>query len=199
LRLGPDPRVALQYIDKLGLYSTIFANHRDDVEVDTSSWSLAYNDLDRLLRTADDDEISKSMRHVRDILIRDAQETYYAWFVAIFSPWAAVPARPQGKADKKGLSPRVAEVARDSLKLDNKTVSVLSDAATYFREISDLKASLIAGSIPGTDREIRQHVGLSLRSWKKDWRMCVIMGILREIMVGAEFPRGKPNNDLNLL
>ncbi|KAL1969757.1 hypothetical protein VTN77DRAFT_8310 [Rasamsonia byssochlamydoides] len=186
---GPDPRVALNYIDKLGLYSTIFANHRDEVGVDTSSWSLAYNALDRVLNTPDDDEIASATRHVRDLLVRDASEKYYAWVVTAFSPWASVPARPQEKGEKKPPPPRAAEVSRDSLKSDNKTMGILSDAATHFRAVSDLKASFIAGSIPGTGSEIRQHMGLSIRSWKKDWRMCVIMGILQEIMGGAEFPR----------
>lgn len=185
----------MEYIDKLSLYSTIFANHRDKVEVDTSSWSLAYNSLERLLKIPDDDdEIASAARRVRDILVRDATERYQAWLVAAFLPWAPVPSHEQQQPGKKPPPARAAEIARDSLRSDNKTMNVLSDAATHFRAVGDLKTSFIAGSIPGTGTEIRLHVGLSIRSWKKDWRMCVLASILHEIAGGAEFQRGKPSS-----
>jgi hypothetical protein len=182
----------LNYIDRLSLFSTIFANHRDDVDVNTSSWSLAYTSLDRITNApGGGDELSPATNRVRDILLREELETYHAWVVATFSPWAIVPARQQGKSDKQPAPPRVAEVARDSLRLDNKTVSILKDAATHFRDVSDLKTSVVSGSIAGTKPEVRQHVGLAVRSWKKDWRMCVIMALLQEIMAGGGFSKGK--------
>lgn len=131
------------------------------------------------------------MNRVRSILIRDKSEAYYAWVIAAFSPWATVPARKPAKANAKPNPPRVAEVARDSLRADNKTVTILSDAVTHSGTITDVKGSFLAGNLPGTDREIRQQIGLHIRSWKKDWRLCILLSILLEIMKGGEFSTGK--------
>lgn len=183
----------MSYIDYLSLYSTIFANHRDDAYVNTESWSLAYASLERITNPpGSGDELSLATNRVRDTLLRDPLETCHAWYVASFSPWATVPARQWQIFQKQPVPPRVAEVARDSLRLENKTVSILKDAATHFRSVSDLKSSVISGSLLGTKPEIRQHVGLTIRSWKNDWRMCVVMALLQEIMAQDNFSQGKP-------
>ncbi|KAL2011289.1 hypothetical protein VTN00DRAFT_4007 [Thermoascus crustaceus] len=186
---GPDPREALETIDRLGLYSTIFANHQDDAGVDTSSWSLAYNALERIMNppASDADDLGAAINRVHSILIRDKSEAYYAWVIAAFSPWATVPARKPAKANARPNPPRVGQVARDSLRADNKTVTILSDAVTHSGTITDVKGSFLVGNLPGTDREIRRQIGLHIRSWKKDWRLCILLSILLEIMKGGEF------------
>lgn len=186
---GPDPRTALEYIEKLGLYSVIFANQQDDAEVNVASWSRAYNALDRILRSSDrSHEHPSNAECIRRNLIRDESEKGQAWYVAAFAPWALVPIRePRSKNEKPPPMARTAEVARDNLRVDNKTVSYLKDAATHFEELGSLKISVISNSIPGTAGEVRQHVGLKIRSWKKDWRMVAIMALLQEIMAGAEY------------
>lgn len=83
------------------------------------------------------------------------------------------------------------EVARDSLRADNKTASILTDAANSAAQIIETKGSLLTGSIPGTDAEVRQLIGLRIREWRKDWRLCVVMSILLEIMKGRSFDEGK--------
>ncbi|CRG83671.1 hypothetical protein PISL3812_01026 [Talaromyces islandicus] len=186
---GPNPATALRHIDTLSLYSTIFANLKDEVQADTSSWSLVYDGFDRIAHPADNaDDLCQKTKHVHDILLRDETDTYHAWIVAAFSPWALVPARHvKSKAEKPPVVARAAEVARDNLRSDNKTICILKDSVGYFRELKSLKDSFIAGEIPGTKSEIRQRVGLSIRSWKKDWRMVAVMALLQEIMAGAEF------------
>lgn len=185
----------MNYIDYLSLYSTIFANHRDDVNVDTKSWSLAYASLERITNPPDggDALLLATSNHVRDTLLREPLDTYHAWYVAAFSPWATVPVRQPEKSQKQPIPPRVAEVARDSLRLENKIVSILKDATTNYRAVTDLKNSIISGSLTGTKAEIRLHVGWTVRSWKKDWRMCVVMALLQEIMAQDNFSKGKPS------
>lgn len=183
----------MHFIDRLQLYPTIFANHQDDVGVDTSSWSLAYNSLQKILHPPKDSgEITAVIERVRSLLIRDSPETYYAWIIAAFAPWSTVPGRlPKPAAKAKPLPPRTAEVARDSLRADNKTIVILKCASINASSIIDTKSSLLENRLGGTAAEIRQQIGLLIISWNKDWRLCVLLCILQEIMNGGEFSKGK--------
>ncbi|KAL2864486.1 tRNA adenylyltransferase [Aspergillus lucknowensis] len=179
---GPDPRHALHIIDRLNLYPTIFANHQDDVLAETSSWSLAYNALHRLFSPDESDAIQR----VRASLVLGPLEKYLAWMIAALAPWSVVPSRVQAKSAKR-LPPRVTEVARDSLRADNRTAAVLGQAASHWRSIIDAKTALTEGRMQGTPATIRQQVGLHIRSWSKDWRLCAILSLLLEIMQGGDF------------
>ncbi|KAH2346194.1 hypothetical protein KXW30_008624 [Aspergillus fumigatus] len=181
---GPDPRGALQLIDRLGLYHTIFANHQDDVSADTSTWSLAYNALESLLHP--EGPSKTALENVRDFLMRSPLESYHAWMIAALTPWSSVPQRVAQGPKAKPLPPRAAEVARDSLRSDNKLTSVLGDASASWRSIIDVKSSLLEGRMNGTTPEVRQQIGLYIKSWKKDWRLCIVLAILQEVMRGAE-------------
>lgn len=190
---GPDPRGALHIIDRLGLYPTVFANHQDDASVDTSSWYLAYNSLEKLLhaKAGDKENSGAVVEHVRNKLIRNADEAYYAWVIAMFAPWTTVPGRIAKGSKAKPLPPRAAEVARDSLRSDNRTTTLLSIASNNFENIISIKSSLLDNSISGTPAEVRQKIGLRIRSWKKDYRLCMVLAILQEIMRGGNFLQGK--------
>ncbi|GES60029.1 poly(A) polymerase [Aspergillus terreus] len=159
---GPDPRGALHFIDRLGLYPTIFTNYQDDVRCNTASWPLAYDAMERLLRD-------------------DAEAT------TLCPPWSNIPTRVMEGPKAKPLPPRPAEVARDSLRSDNKTVTLLGDAAKSWENIIDVKSSLLKGAMGGTSAEVRQQIGLCLRAWKKDWRLCMVLSALQEVMQGGEF------------
>ncbi|TQB76719.1 CCA tRNA nucleotidyltransferase, mitochondrial [Monascus purpureus] len=186
---GPDPRGALHIIDRLGLYPTVFANHQDSVSVDTSSWSLAYDSLEKLLhaKAGDKENSGAVVEHVRNKLIRNADEAYYAWVIAMFAPWTTVPGRIAKGPKAKPLPPRAAEVARDSLRSDNRTTTLLSIASNNFEDIISIKSSLLDNSISGISAEVRQKIGLRIRSWKKDYRLCMVLAILQEIMRGENF------------
>lgn len=195
---GPDPRRSLHLIDRLGLYPTIFANHQDDVGVNTSAWHFAYDTLHRMLHPpeADGEELLDRIARVRNTLIRDAAETYYAWIVAAFAPWSFVPDRPAIGPKFKPQLPRAAEVARDSLRSDNKTVSILRDVATFAPDVIDTKSSLVHGTLPGNAAEIRQLIGMRIRTWNKEWRLCTLLAMLQEVMEGRDFSNGKPSAGL---
>ncbi|KAL4769036.1 hypothetical protein BDW60DRAFT_219210 [Aspergillus nidulans var. acristatus] len=178
---GPDPRRALHIIDRLNLYPIIFANFEDDATADYSTWSLAYNAFDRFLCSEDD---SGTVSRVRGLLVRDPLETYYSWVIVAFSPWSAVPTRVQGT---KLIPPRMAEAARGSLRADNRTVNILKQTGTHWRNIIDVKTALVEGRMEGTAAEVRQKLGLHIRSWSTDWRFCVLLSLLQEIMQGGDF------------
>jgi tRNA nucleotidyltransferase/poly(A) polymerase len=190
---GPDPRGALEFIDRLKLFPTIFANHQDDVKADTSTWPLAYNTLARLLRPEpiDNQEFQASTKRVRDILFRDKSTLYHAWMVATFAPWCFIPARCVKGPKGKPLPPRVVEVARDSLRTDNKTLNGLRAAAQHYEEIIKTKTAFLAKELSGTPAEIRQRIGLQIRAWNKDWKLCILLAILHEVMGLRDFSEGK--------
>lgn len=182
----------MQFIDRLGLYPTIFANHQDDVLADTSTWSIGYNALARFLHSTEGGEETQLVTdRLRQILLRDATSTYYAWIIATFAPWCSVPKR--GGLDRKNRSfpERAVEVARESLRSDNRTLSLLRDGAAHYRDIIKWKSNLLANNIKGTPAEIRQKVGLQIRTWSKDWKLCVVLAMLQEVMQGRDFAEGK--------
>lgn len=185
--VGPDPHGALQFIDRLGLYPTIFANHQDEVTADTSTWPLAYNALARLLQPK---STEAALERVRQILLRDKTCYYNAWMIAAFAPWTSVPARGTG-SEKRPPPTRPVEVGRDSLKADNKTLFILRDATLHFRDIIECKNSLLGNTIQATPAEIRQQIGLRIRSWSKEWRLCVVLAILQEVMRGRDLTDGR--------
>ncbi|KAJ5159643.1 uncharacterized protein N7482_006647 [Penicillium canariense] len=177
---GPDPHGALQFIDRLGLYPTIFANHQDEIMADTSTWPRAYNALARMLRPL---SAEAAIERIRQVLLRDDSSHYYGWMIAAFAPWTSVPARSSG-SEKRPPPTRPVEVGRDSLRADNKLLFILRDATLNFADIIECKNSLLGNSIQATSAEVRQKMGLRIRSWGKDWRLCVVLAILQEVMKG---------------
>ncbi|CDM31236.1 Poly A polymerase, head domain [Penicillium roqueforti FM164] len=184
---GPDPRGALQFIDRLHLFTTIFANHQDEVKADTSTWPFAYNTLARLLHpeVGDSDELQAVTKRIREILFRDKTTIYYAWMIATFAPWTSIPGRT-GKGSKP-LPPRAVEVGRDGLRSDNKTLNALRAAALHYKETIATKTALLTDKMSGTPAEIRQCIGLQIRSWNKDWKLCILLAILQENMALRDF------------
>ena len=183
----------MKFIDRLKLFPTIFANHHDDVKADTSTWRLAYNTLARLLRSesSDSQEFQATTKRIRDILFRDDSTLYYAWMVATFAPWTSIPSRTVKGPKGKPLPPRAVEVARDSLRTDNKTLNVLRAAAQHYEEIIKTKTALLTKELSGTPAEIRQRIGLQIRMWNKDWKLCILLAILQEVMGLRDFSEGK--------
>ena len=186
---GPDPRGALHLIDRIGLYHTIFANHHDQVLADISTWSLAYNSLARLLPSNSEQKDVEQVEHMRHFLIGDDSSAYYAWMIAAFAPWTSVPARIT-KGKQKSPPTRAVEVGRESLRSDNKTLNILRDASSNYEDIIRCKSSLLANTISGNSAEIRQHIGLRIRSWGKEWKLCVVLAMLQEAMKGRDFTDG---------
>ncbi|EGE81284.1 Poly(A) polymerase [Blastomyces dermatitidis ATCC 18188] len=184
---GPDPLTALQRINRLGLYDTIFANHRDNAGVDTSSWERGYNALTLLLSesTGNIDESQKTREYVRDTLIRDENERYFAWFLTALAPWVTI-ADPVPPKPSKPTVPRATTVARDSLRADNKAASIISAASKNYQTIWDIKSSFLKNEIADTPSETRVKIGLFIRTLSHDWRLCFVLAMLLEVMRGQE-------------
>ncbi len=130
-----------------------------------------------------------ALERVREALLRENSSHYSAWMIAAFAPWTSVPAR-QSNREKRPPPTRPVEVGRDSLKADNKTLFILRDATLYFQDIIECKNSLLGNTIQATPAEVRQQIGLRIRSWGKDWRLCVVLAILQEVMRGRDLTDG---------
>lgn len=130
------------------------------------------------------------MEQVRNFLIRDKQEEFYAWMLSAMAPWSKVSGRPP-KGKGRPPPPRAAEVAKESLRADNKVISVVGDAAASWQSIIEVKNSILEGTVSGTAMEVRRHVGLHIRSWKKDWRLCIVQAILQEVVSGRQYDLGE--------
>ncbi|KAG5301358.1 poly(A) polymerase [Histoplasma ohiense] len=184
---GPDPLTALQRINRLALYDTIFANHQDNAGVDTSHWERGYNALALLLSksTGNITESQKTRQHVRDILIRNENERYFAWFLAALAPWTIV-ADPKPSKSSKPPVPRATTVARDSLRADNRAAGIISAASKNYRMIWDIKSSFLKNKIADTPAEMRVKMGQFIRSLSHDWRLCFVLAMLLEVMQRQE-------------
>ncbi|OAX85159.1 hypothetical protein ACJ72_00461 [Emergomyces africanus] len=184
---GPDPLTALRRINRLGLYDTIFANHQDNVGVDTSSWERGYDALTLLLSksTENHTESQKTRQYVRDILIRNENELYFAWFLAALAPWTTAP-DPNPPKPTKPMVPRATTVARDSLRADNKAANIISAASKNYQMIWDIKSSFLRHEIADSPSEIRVKMGQFIRTLGQDWRLCFVLAMLLEVMQGKE-------------
>ncbi|EEP80011.1 predicted protein [Uncinocarpus reesii 1704] len=189
---GPDPLRALHIIDRLKLYDTIFANHQDDVVVDVSCWSRAYQPLMAILDDNYDQEFAtqQDRAFLRNVLLRDKDDVYHSWMLAALSPWAVVP-QVAALPNRKELPPRAATVARDSLRADNKTFNILKSTVKYYRDVSDLKSAFLKRELGQTLPDIRWRLGHSIRLMGADWRLCVVQAIILETMHGEEPRTGK--------
>jgi hypothetical protein len=187
--LGPDPLLALQTIDRLNLYDTIFANHQDKATVDATDWKRAYTAVKAILNDEYKDiDIPSAQRDtVRRILVLGQDDGgYYSWMVAALTPWSAL---PHDAALKKTSRPAV--VARDSLRCDNKLVRILTAAGQHHEEAANLKASFLRNELGSERPDIRWNIAKSLRKMGRDWRLCVLQALLLEIMSGADATEGK--------
>ena len=125
-----------------------------------------------------------------DIIIRNPSETYYAWLITALAPWSSVPTRTL--PTRKSIPTRPSEIARDSLRSGNKARDILDNSAKNFKDVISMKESLLGNKISGTAPEIRRTIGISIRTWKSEWRLCVLLAILQEIMAGGDFFQGEP-------
>lgn len=189
--VGPDPLKALQIIHRLNLYDTIFANHQDNVGVDTTSWHQAYGALVNIIDTTNEGPALASRESLRRILIRNSSEQYYSWMLAAMAPWAPVSPCMPHKNQSKPIPARAASVSRDSLRADNKTMNIINSACKNFQKVSDFKTLFLGSAITGSPEEVRENAGQFIRELGQEWRLCVVLTILVEIMQGANSEEGE--------
>ncbi|RFU72668.1 cca trna nucleotidyltransferase, mitochondrial [Trichoderma arundinaceum] len=175
---GKTPCVALELLDRLGLYQAIFSDPlQEDVSMpDTSRWHVAYTCLDELLRNRDPGSICQAL--VDD---GDGDSTYLAWNLAAVSPWIPVEDR-SGRKQKANALPPVGVIAREGFKASNKLTTIMAACHKHRAEILEMKTA-VCESAPIINQ--RDTLGMAIRKWEAvggNWKLQVLGVILVDAM-----------------
>jgi hypothetical protein len=194
---GQNPRSALQFIDRLGLYSTIFTDPtiQEYPVPETSNWHVVYDFLEDL-------KAKKTPGSIYQSLVRSEDAKYLAWVLAALTPWSSVPQAPPVKQKGKPLLPLGGMVAREGIKADNKICNVVSGAFKHYQKITDLKDAIKGKELYINERDT---VGMTIRRWDSQgghWRLQTLFAILVEAMnrnvSTGSLPRGPSYSVTNI-
>ncbi|RYO80950.1 hypothetical protein DL766_000291 [Monosporascus sp. MC13-8B] len=173
---GNHPRRALQYIDDLGLYHTIFTdpNNASFPSPNTSNWKLVYNCLDTLRE-------NKAPASIYNVLVRSDEAAYLAWALAAIAPFGPLE-QPPHTGRGRAPPPYGTVAAREGIKAPNKLSDLCTAAYNHRAEIISLKKAVIEGA-PDIDQ--RDKFGMAIRHWDSrggHWRLQVLSALLVEAM-----------------
>jgi tRNA nucleotidyltransferase (CCA-adding enzyme) len=173
---GKNPKSALQLIDRLDLYSTIFTDPTVHLSPapSTEHWSVVYNCLEEL-------RLNETPKSIYKSLVRSDDAKYLGWILAAVSPWTSVPEPVPIKKGKLPL-PLGAMVAREGIKADNKVCNVVTGAFRYYEEIIKLKDDIANDESYVKERDT---VGMTIRRWDVQgghWRLQALFAILVEAL-----------------
>lgn len=178
--------MALELINRLGLYQTIFSDPlQENISMpDISRWHVSYSCLDELLK-------NRAPGSICQILVDDDETTYLAWNLAAVSPWIHVEDRSGGKKKANALPP-VGIIAREGFKASNKLTTIMAACHKHRAEILELKKA-VCESAPKIHE--RDTFGMAIRRWEAvggNWKLQVLGVILADVMEQLEdFPAGE--------
>ena len=185
---GPDPLMALQLIDKLGLYGTIFTDPTRDLpsNPDLDYFSPAYLFVNSLVR--------EKTPEIPDILAKtltgSAEEQYLAWVCATVMPWVDASTVPHQKPTQKPYYAAYL-VAREGFKAPNKVCDVITAALRDGEEIRTIvdrcndQIRRPNSSKVGDEAAARDTLGMAVRRWGSTWRTQVLFSLLYEVVLGS--------------
>ncbi|KAI1821668.1 hypothetical protein F4861DRAFT_532808 [Xylaria intraflava] len=173
---GKDPRASLRYVDKLGLYHTIFTDPTkpDMPLVDIARWQGAYECLDYLFK-------NQAPGSICDVLVRTDEDPYYAWTLSALAPWADV-AEPVHSGQGKPPPPPIALTMREGIKAKHKLCELVTAAYKNRADIIDLKSAVLRKDPVISERD---RFGMSIRRWESKggyWKLQVLFSLLVEAM-----------------
>ncbi|KAI1321929.1 hypothetical protein F5Y16DRAFT_413587 [Xylariaceae sp. FL0255] len=180
---GNNPRRALQYINDLGLYHTIFTDPTTAGALlpDVSKWHLAYDCLGSLSQNSTPGSIYR-------VLVRTDEASYYAWNLAALCPWGSIE-EPVHTGPGKIPPPFITLAAREGIKAPNKLCDLITGAYRNRKEILSLKGAVVAKAPYISERD---QFGMAIRRWESKgghWRLQVLFALLVEAT-----PRWSPSS-----
>ncbi|KAK8211984.1 hypothetical protein IWZ01DRAFT_569393 [Phyllosticta capitalensis] len=185
---GRDPLGALQYIDRLGLYDTVFADPtKDHGYCPPSNWAVAYQCLARIKQSEDPHH-----NLVSTMTIHDAEEAYTSWIISAMVPYADAPETKPAKAGSKAPPPVAAQVVREAIKATNKIFDVVTASVKNMEEIKSLKDKFVIQQKQphkkqeGDDATARDTIGMAIRKWGQTWRSQALFALLHEVLTSPE-------------
>ncbi|KAI4242559.1 MAG: hypothetical protein L6R40_003940 [Gallowayella cf. fulva] len=144
---GPNPRQALQLIDRLGLYQTIFADPGSNSSASKPvlvNWRRAYDQAEAFVTTPSKETVFGAlMNRIQLALLKDSKDVYSMWLLCAFVPWARVMAPALKKASAKAAASPAGIAAREGIKADNNSVKLIENAAAHLVDIIQVKDAVI--------------------------------------------------------
>lgn len=191
---GPRPRMALELIDRFGLYRTVFTDPTRELptEPETAYFKAAYEFVESAIAKS-----SHVPTAIPDILLRNEDEEYLAWVCATTMPWADAPTVPHHKPTQRPYFAAYL-VAREGFKAPNKTCDVIASSLSHSEEIRNLVAQCAKGLRrpdtidPNSDATARDTLGMAIRKWGSTWRTQVFFNLTYEIVLGRVSKDGRP-------
>ncbi|KAF1839532.1 poly A polymerase C-terminal region-like protein [Decorospora gaudefroyi] len=183
---GPRPRMALDLIDRFGLYRTVFTDPTRElpVEPETAYFKPAYEFVQFVVMRSDDVPTV-----IPNVLVRNQDERYLAWICATVMPWVDAPTVPHQKPLQR---PHFIAylVAREGFKAPNKVCDVVASSLNNGEEIRSLVAQCAKAlrrpdtMNPASDATARDTLGMALRRWGATWRTQILFNLVYEVVSG---------------
>jgi tRNA nucleotidyltransferase (CCA-adding enzyme) len=162
---GPDPLMALNLIDRLSLYSTIFSDPAQDQDKsytpETDNWSATIKFVPEILAS-----------RISNILVREAEEKYLIWLLSAIVPYRDAPSPPTSEG-KRAPPPLATTVAREGIKGTNNVCNVITASIKNHSEIS-----MMVSDSNGRKRPVREDLGMAIRRWGPTWRSQTAFALL---------------------
>ena len=155
-----------------------------------SNWPQAYVHLDRLIQTSrltvEDGRTSEvhDQWTVASTLLPDSQHVYNAWLLAALVPWRDTTMLQPAKQGARPLPLVPATVAREGIRVPNRSLAVISAAFSNANAIASLQRRVAkhVGAQEPASREsqpiARDELGMAMRRWGVSWRSQVLLSIL---------------------
>ncbi|KAF2708775.1 poly A polymerase C-terminal region-like protein [Pleomassaria siparia CBS 279.74] len=185
---GPDPRMALALIDRLGLYETVFTDPTRTLEYkpETGYFATAYTLVESLVQ-----KTSEAIPAViPETLLRNSEERYLAWICATVMPWVDAPTVPNPKPLQRPLYAAYL-VAREGIKAPNKICDVIAASFKDGEEIRSFVEKCYSSSKRKDaansehDATTRDGCGMAIRRWGPTWRTQVLFSLIYELVLGS--------------
>ena len=184
--VGPHPNTAMAYVDRLGLYDTIFTDpaQQETVMPDTKGWYRVYSLLPAILQR----EGSQKLSALATTLVVRECEVYWAWLLCALTPWAPLVTRSQYTPRKGQPKTFAALVAREGLKVDNKAKEVIDQAMSRLPEVISIKDRAAETQVgeSSTKRKrdplTREELGMLLYQWGASWRSSIFLAVFVELV-----------------
>ncbi|KAJ9644508.1 CCA tRNA nucleotidyltransferase, mitochondrial [Coniosporium tulheliwenetii] len=187
---GPDPRSALNYINRLDLYETIFTDPTKKVTFtpETAHLQPAYEVVSKIAASMDvPSDLAEIYASIRSVVLQGEEDQYHAWILAALVPWADAPQPEPKKAGGKIPPPLAENVVREGIKAPNKVCEVV---AASVRNLDDIRKTVdkfndhnrhLRKRSEAEDWTARDTLGMAIRRWGATWRSQVVFALAYEV------------------
>ncbi|GAB7362295.1 hypothetical protein MBLNU230_g2313t1 [Neophaeotheca triangularis] len=167
---GPDPHMALQLVDDLDLYETIFCDPTNteklSFEPDTQGFGKSVNILQ--------DELQDEASQIAN-LANGAEERFFAWHICALVPYCDAPQQEPSEPGRRAPPPAATQVAREGLKATNKVCDIVTSSIRNRADILALVDEIVSLNRTSTEEKgklesERARIGMVIRHLGPSWQ-----------------------------